>query len=78
VTDVAQWTDETRRWDDQPAVTMRQMVLRHDADIEALKMWRSELRGAMQLIKITMGTSIISGLLAAIALADLLMRGAHP
>jgi hypothetical protein len=77
VTDVAQWADETRRWDDQPALTVRQMVLRHDQEIEALKMWRSELRGAMQLVKITMGTSIITGILAAIALADLLVRG-HP
>lgn len=48
------------------------MVLQHDADIESLKAWRSELRGALALVKITLGTSLVSGLLAVIALAALI------
>jgi hypothetical protein len=77
--DPRQYSGDKHRWDDDgPAVTMREMLLRHDRDIEVLKLWRSELRGAMQLVKITMGTSLISGALAAIALADLLLRGGHP
>jgi hypothetical protein len=76
VTDaVRQWTEEQRRWDDQPAETVLQMIHRHNDELESLKLWRSELRGAMALIKLTLGTSIISGLLAAVALADLILRG---
>jgi hypothetical protein len=51
------------------------MVLEHDKDIDALKAWRSELKGAFLLIKIALGSSIISGILAAIAIADLLSHG---
>lgn len=72
---VRQWTEEQRRWDDQPAETVLQMIHRHNDELESLKLWRSELRGAMALIKLTLGTSIISGLLAAVALADLILRG---
>lgn len=72
---VRQWTEEQRRWDDQPAETVLQMIHRHNDELESLKLWRSELRGAMALIKLTLGTSIISGLLAAVALADLVLRG---
>jgi hypothetical protein len=74
VSDDRQWTDPSRRWDDsgQSAVSVRTMVLQHDADIESLKAWRSELRGALALVKITLGTSLVSGLLAVIALAALI------
>jgi hypothetical protein len=66
--------DGQRRWDDagQPAMTVREMVLQHDVDIEALKQWRNELRGAMQLVKVTLGTSLLSGILAVLALGALL------
>jgi hypothetical protein len=72
-----QWTDAARRWDDpgESAVSMRDMVLQHDVEIDALKAWRSELKGAMLLVKFALGSSIASGLLAATALADLLLRG---
>ena len=53
---------------------MREMVRQHDSDIEALKAWRSELRGALALVKITLGTSLVTGILAVIALLDLLTR----
>ena len=71
-----QWETAPRRWDDHSgtAVSVREMVLEHDADIESLKRWRSELRGALALVKITLGTSLVTGILAVIALLDLLTR----
>ncbi len=71
-----QWEDDQRRWDDNSgsAMTMREMVRQHDTDIEGLKAWRSELRGALGLVRITLGTSLVTGILAAVALIDLLTR----
>jgi hypothetical protein len=48
------------------------MVLDHDRDIESLKSWRSELRGAMQLVKLTLGASLVSGVVAVLALVGLI------
>jgi hypothetical protein len=53
-------------------MTVREMVLSHDADIESLKAWRNELRGALALVKLTLGASLVSGLLATLALGALL------
>jgi len=60
-----------RQWDDsgQPAVTVRQMVLLHDVEIEELKEWRSEMRGALALVKLTLGTSLVTGMLAILTLS---------
>jgi hypothetical protein len=66
--------DGQRRWDDagQPAMTVREMVLQHDVDIEALKQWRDELRGAMALVKITLGSSIVAAIVSIAAVVALL------
>lgn len=53
-------------------MTVREMVLGHDVDIEALKAWRNEIRGAMALVKLTLGASLVSGLLAILSIAALL------
>ena len=82
MTDEPQRQDQSvrRRWDDagESAVTMREMVLSHDRDIAALKAWRSELRGALALVKVTLGTSLVSGILAVLALAALVAGDLHP
>lgn len=70
-------TDELqRRWDDtgQPAKTVRQMVLEHDDDIESLKAWREQLRGAFRLMIVAFGTSIVTGILSVAALVALLAQ----
>lgn len=63
-----------RRWDDsgEAALTMREMVLGHDRDIDDLKAWRNELRGAMGLVRITLGASLVSGVLAVLTIGALL------
>lgn len=48
------------------------MVLDHDRKIDSLMSWRSELRGAMALVKITLGASIVSGLVSIITIFALL------
>lgn len=63
----------TRRWDDgETAVTMREMVLAHDRDIDDLKIWRNELAGAMKLLKLTLGANIATGILAVLAIVGLI------
>lgn len=52
-------------------MTVREMVLGHDKDIESLKAWRSELRGALSLMKLTLGASLVSGLLAVLAIVSM-------
>jgi len=65
--------DEKRRWDDSSgaAVTWQQMILDHDRDIDSLKAWRNELRGALALVKLTLGASLVSGIVAVLALVGL-------
>ena len=47
--------------------------------VDLLKGWRDELRGAMALLKFTLGTSLISGLLAIATLVVLLVNsGGRP
>ena len=44
--------------------------------VDLLEGWRDELRGAMALLKFTLGTSLISGLLAIVTLVVLLVNSA--
>lgn len=44
--------------------------------VDLLEGWRDELRGALALLKFTLGTSVISGLLAIVTLIVLLVNGA--
>lgn len=43
--------------------------------IDGIESWRDELRGAMALVKFTLGTSIVTGLLAGITIIYLLANG---
>ena len=66
--DNTQYADDSPDWYQQPAMTYAEMVQRHDRQLSDLMTWRSEVRGAMQLVKYTLGTSIISGVLGIIAI----------
>ena len=44
--------------------------------VDLLEGWRDELRGALALLKFTLGTSLISGLLAIVTLVVLLVNSA--
>jgi hypothetical protein len=47
--------------------------------VDLLEGWRDELRGAMALLKFTLGTSLVSGLLAIVTLIVLLVTsGGRP
>jgi hypothetical protein len=47
--------------------------------VDMLEGWRDELRGAMALLKFTLGTSLVSGLLAIVTLIVLLLNaGGRP
>lgn len=47
--------------------------------VDLLEGWRDELRGALALLKFTLGTSLISGLLAIVTLVVLLVNsGGRP
>lgn len=48
--------------------SLREMVLDHDDDIESLMLTRSEQRGALALLKFTLGTSLVSSALAIITI----------
>lgn len=48
-----------------------------DARLEAIETWRHELLGAMRLVKLAMGTSVISALAAIITLVGLITGWVH-
>jgi hypothetical protein len=48
-------------------------LIRHADRIDRLEGWRDELHGAMALLKFTLGTSIVSGLIAIITLVGLII-----
>lgn len=51
-------------------VTVRDMLLDHDRRIDSLDLWRAELRGAMALMKLALGTSVLSAVVSILALAE--------
>ena len=53
-------------------LTVREMVLDHDRKLDSLLAWRSEVRGVVALVKITLGTSILSAVVAILAIAAML------
>lgn len=57
------------------AVTVKDMVLDHDSRIDDLESWQDELRGAMTLVKLTFGTSIVTALLV---IAQYINAKPHP
>lgn len=60
-----------------PIITGREMLLQHDRDIDELKAWRQELRGAWRLITVAIGSSILSAIASIIAIASVLTSH-HP
>lgn len=58
-------------------VSEREMLLDHDAKLDSLLTWRSELRGAFALMKVAFGASILSAIVSILALAQML-SGARP
>ena len=48
-------------------------VIRLTGEVADIREWRAELRGAMQLVKFTLGTSILSGLIAIVTLVGLVI-----
>ncbi len=54
------------------AVTIRDMVLTHDRRLDSLDTWRSELHGALALMKVAFGTSIVSAVVSILAVALML------
>jgi len=48
------------------------MVLDHEHRLSMMEEWRTELRGAMKLVKITLGTSIASATIAIVTLIEIL------
>ena len=59
-------------WVRESAVSVRDMVLDHDRRLDTLDAWRNELRGAFALMKIALGTSIVSAAVSILALAQIL------
>jgi hypothetical protein len=54
------------------ALTVPEMLRDHDAKLESLLEWRSELRGAMALVKLAMGASFLSATVSIIAVVSFL------
>lgn len=68
-----------RPWDSTgTAVTVGEMVRDHDRRLDDLEHWRAELRGAMSLMRLVFGVSLISGILAALSLAKDLTQVLSP
>lgn len=59
----------------EAALSVRDMVLAHDRAIDDLTAWRSELRGAFQLVKVTLGVSVISAIVSMAALITMITTG---
>jgi hypothetical protein len=63
----------SRRWDDGsgPALSIRQLVQKHDEDIDDLLIWKAELRGAFRLMTLVMGASLISLIVSVVTIITL-------
>ena len=59
-----------------PAVTVAEMLQDHDQKLDSLLEWRSELRGAMTLVKLAMGASFLSAAVSIVAIVSFL-AGRH-
>jgi len=70
----SEYYESDRRKDDDVAVTVREKIKDHESRIRELEEWHSELRGAMGLVKITLGASLLSAVLAIITITDLLSK----
>lgn len=57
------------------AISVRDMVLDHDRRLDAIDIWRAELRGAMQLVRLTFGVSLLSAV-AMLVILYLQLQGA--
>lgn len=48
------------------------MVLDHDRKLDSLLTWRSEIRGALSLMKVAFGASILSAVVSILAVVQML------
>lgn len=65
-----------RRNDDPTvAVTVRESVRDHERRLRTLESFKDELKGAMTLVKFTLGSSLITGILAIAAILHLIPGG---
>ena len=53
-------------------LTVAEMLRDHDQKIDSLLDWRSELRGALALMKLAMGASVLSAVVSIIAVVGFL------
>lgn len=58
------------------ALTVGEMLREHDQKLDSLLEWRSELRGAMTLVKLAMGASFLSAAVSIVAVVSFL-AGRH-
>ena len=65
-------TARGRRLDDLSAVSIRDMVLDHDGKLDLLLEWRSEIRGALGLMKVAFGASILSAVVSILAVVQMM------
>jgi hypothetical protein len=56
------------------ALTVREMVLDHEHRVSDLEIWRAELRGSLALVGLALGTSLVSGALATVALVTMIAQ----
>jgi hypothetical protein len=61
-----------RRLDDESAVSVRDMVLDHDGKIDKLIAWQNEIRGALNLMKVAFGASILSAIVSILAVVQMM------
>ncbi len=54
------------------ALTVAEMLRDHDHKLDSLLEWRSELRGALALMKLAMGASLLSAVVSIIAVVGFL------
>ena len=54
------------------AVTVAEMLRDHDHNIDSLLDWRSEIRGALALMKLAMGASVLSAVVSIITVVGFL------
>ena len=69
-----------RRADDIPetGLTVRDMVLNHEARFRAVEDWRVEMRTLGTILKATFGVSLLGALIGILNLIDIASRQASP
>lgn len=72
MTDDVRSTTHSRRLDDTTAVSVRDMVLDHDRKLDAILVRFAKFDGAMGLMKVAFGASILSALVSILAVVQMM------